>query len=104
MAIEDRISDLRAANIQSNGSAHPNSFQYTDKQKIAGVLNRIDRGTQDQIDVVFALLDDVHPSWFTRASGRYLFSHGASTVQIANDALKDFGPSNKKGRRSDPFV
>lgn len=84
MALEENVAALRAQNIAAHGVAIANSLQGVDKEHIANVLKQIDRATQEQIDAVFALLDDVHPSWFSVAAKKgHVFYEGATTAHIA---------------------
>ncbi|WP_309401047.1 BsuBI/PstI family type II restriction endonuclease [Cerasicoccus maritimus] len=80
MKLEERIS----ANIK-NGKIPPlpSTFQGVDKERISQVLAKIDRSRPDIIDVVFALLDDVLPSFFTKTANQFKFCAGASTAHIA---------------------
>lgn len=83
MALEDRINKLRKDAL-ANGNAHnADAYQGVTKDRIAAVLREIDRYTLDQCDVVFALLDDEHDSWFTMAPVGTKFCAGASTAHIA---------------------
>lgn len=81
MKLEDNIrSRLRTGKLVRP----PARFQTITKPRIREVLRVLDRETQDQIDVVFALLDDQNPSWFREGAMRGMkFSAGASTAHIA---------------------
>lgn len=83
MALEDRIRSLREAARKKGTPPVPDAYQGVTKDRIAAVLREIDRYTADQCDVVFALLDDEHDSWFTTAPAGTKFSAGASTAHIA---------------------
>jgi len=79
--LEDRVrSDLRSNRIQRP----PAELQGVSKQRAAEILKALDRASNDQVDAVFALLDDINPSWWRKAAEcGLMFSHGASTAQIA---------------------
>src|SRR3954470_14013525 len=81
MKLETKLrSDLRKGLIQRPGK----QLQGVTKQRIAEILQEVDRASKDQIDAVFALLDDQTPSWFGGAARNKLkFCDGASTAQIA---------------------
>ncbi len=59
------------------------SYQGVTKARVVEVLKAIDRHTDDLTDAVFALLDDQHDSWFTKAPPGTRFCDGASTAHIA---------------------
>jgi hypothetical protein len=61
----------------------PDSFQGVSKQRIAEVLRVLALETEDCVDVVFALLDDEHESWFAKPPPNARFCHGASVAHIA---------------------
>lgn len=81
MKLEDKLrSDIAAKKLQRP----PNTLQGVTKERIAEVLQALDRTSRDQIDAVFALLDDINPSWFYEAAEKGLkVCHGASTAHIA---------------------
>ncbi|MEZ4767122.1 MAG: BsuBI/PstI family type II restriction endonuclease [Caldilineales bacterium] len=61
----------------------PDKFQGVDKERIREVLRAMDRETDDMVDAVFALLDDMTPSLFPSAPLEARFCDGASTQHIA---------------------
>ena len=61
----------------------PGSFQGVTKARIRALLAAIDRGSDDMVDAVFALLDDASPSFFPGARQGTRFADGASTQHIA---------------------
>jgi len=61
----------------------PSSFSGVTKARIRAVLATIDRESDDMVDTVFALLDDVTPSFYPRARPGTRFCDGASTQHIA---------------------
>jgi len=81
MKLEDKLrSEITAKKLQRP----PNTLQGVTKERIAEVLQALDRASRDQIDAVFALLDDLNPSWFYEAAEKGLkVCHGASTAHIA---------------------
>lgn len=81
MKLEDKIrSDVAAKKLQRP----PPALQGVKKERIAEVLQALDRASRDTIDAVFALLDDINPSWFYEAAEKGLkVCHGASTAHIA---------------------
>lgn len=83
MALEDRINQLRNEALAQGKNPVPASYQGVSKDRIANVLNRIDRNTPDKCDAVFALLDDQQDSWFTTAPQGIKFCDGATTSHIA---------------------
>jgi len=61
MKLEEKIrSEIKKGTL----SRPKERLQGVSKQKIAQVLQTLARGTSDQVDAVFALLDDQTPSWF----------------------------------------
>jgi hypothetical protein len=81
MKLEDKLrSEVAAKKLQRP----PNALQGITKERIAEVLEALDRASKDRIDAVFALLDDINPSWFYEAAEKGLkVCHGASTAHIA---------------------
>lgn len=62
----------------------PPAFGGVAKGRIRAVLATIDRESDDMVDAVFALLDNITPSLFPGAREGTLFCDGASTQQIAS--------------------
>jgi hypothetical protein len=81
MKLENKLaSDLRNGLIKRP----PRELQTVTKRRIIQVLRTLDRGTHDQVDAVFALLDNQTPNWFKKAASKgFKFSDGASTAHIA---------------------
>jgi hypothetical protein len=81
MKLEDKLrSDITARKLQRP----PNALQGVTKERVAEVLQALDRASRDRIDAVFALLDDLNPNWFVEAAEKGLkFCDGASTAHIA---------------------
>jgi len=61
----------------------PTTFSGVTRARIRAVLASIDRESDDMADAVFALLDDITPSFFRSARPGTLFCEGASTQHIA---------------------
>jgi len=76
MSLQNRIKQIR-------DSLLPDQFQGVTKIRIRRVLRAIDRESDDIVDTVFALLDDITPSLFTNARPGTRFCDGASTQHIA---------------------
>jgi len=83
MALEEKINQLRKTALAQGKAPVPDAYQGVTKARIAAVLRAIDRHTDDLTDAVFALLDDQHESWFTKAPAGTHFCDGASTAHIA---------------------
>jgi hypothetical protein len=83
MALEEKINKLREEALAQGKDPVPDSYQGVTRTRIIEVLKTIDRHTDDLTDAVFALLDDQHDSWFTKAPPGTRFCDGASTAHIA---------------------
>lgn len=83
MTIDQKVEALRAQRIADGGQAVPSHLQGVDKARIRLVLRRLARESDDMVDVVFALLDDITPNFYSKASTRFRFKDGASTAHIA---------------------
>ena len=83
MALEERVNALRDEALAQGRNPVPNAYQGVTKTRIAEVLDAIDRHTDDLVAAIFALLDDQHASWFTKAPADTKFCDGASTAHIA---------------------
>ncbi len=83
MALEDRINKLREDALAQGNDPVADAYQGVTKERIGKVLREIDRYSVDQCDVVLALLDDQHASWFTTAPAGTRFCDGASTAHVA---------------------
>ena len=84
MGLDEAIRRLRESVIARDARAVPDTLSGVTKQRIEIVLRAIDRFTDDQRDVVFALLDDNQGNWFPGASSLAKFCDGASTAHIAS--------------------
>jgi len=90
MSLQDRIRKLK-------DSSFPDQLQGVTKSRIRAVLEAIDRESNDIVDTVFALLDDLTPSLFSSARTGTKFCDGASTQHIASHV----GTFQRKGTRLD---
>ncbi|HNU05584.1 MAG TPA: BsuBI/PstI family type II restriction endonuclease [Anaerolineae bacterium] len=76
MALQDSM-------IQIKDRVLPDQLQGISKDRIRATLRAIDRESDDMVDAVFALLDDITPSLFPKAQLDARFCDGASTQHIA---------------------
>lgn len=79
----------------------PDAFGGVTKVRIRAVLASIDRESDDMVDAVFSLLDDVTPSFFPSARPGTPFGDGASTQHIAwhiGGLQRDTGKLDREGR------
>ncbi|MEA3412834.1 MAG: BsuBI/PstI family type II restriction endonuclease [Pseudomonadota bacterium] len=83
MALEERIQKLRDDALAGGKKPVADVYQGVGKERIIEVLKAIDRHADDLVDAVFALLDNAHASWFTKAPAGIRFCDGASTAHIA---------------------
>lgn len=90
MSIQDSVTQLRDSPL-------PDKLQGVTKARIRAVLRAIDQESDDIVDAVFALLDDITPSLFTSARPGTRFCDGASTQHIAAHV----GTLQRAGRRLD---
>jgi hypothetical protein len=90
VSLQNRIKQLRDSSL-------PNQLQGVTKARIRAVLEAIDRESNDIVDAVFALLDDITPSLFTSARPGTRFCDGASTQHIAAHV----GTLQREGTRLD---
>ena len=81
MKLEDKI---RSGAREGKLRPLPDALQGVTKERVTEVLRALDRTSRDQIDTVFALLDNLNPNWFFEAAEIGLkFCDGASTAHIA---------------------
>ena len=83
MGIDDTVRTLRNQRLTAEAEAVPASFQGVTKDKVRQVLRALARETDDMVDVVFALLDDQTPSFYSKVSATHKVCDGASTAHIA---------------------
>jgi len=82
MAIDDVVRTLRQQRTADGGPPVPDTFQGVSKERVRSVLRRLDRETDDMVDVVFALLDNQTPSFYRAVRATHRVSDGASTAHI----------------------
>ncbi|MFN0243206.1 MAG: BsuBI/PstI family type II restriction endonuclease [Planctomycetota bacterium] len=83
MGLEARIRQLRSDAIAQGRDPVATELQGVTKARIAEVLSALNRDTPDQVDVVFALLDDVQDSWFSCAPTGARFCDAATIAHLA---------------------
>lgn len=83
MALEEAVRQIRKAAIKAKREPVPIVLQGVNKERVRRVLTGIDRVSVDLVDVVFALLDDQLPSWFSKAPEGAKICDGASTAHLA---------------------
>lgn len=83
MQLSEKIMVMREEALARGDEPVPTSLQGATKDRIAEVLRALDLETTDQVDAVFALLDDERRSWFTTLPDAVTFSEGASIAHIA---------------------
>ena len=81
---EDRlIVSLQTSIVQIRDTGLPDQLQGVTKDRIRATLRAMDRESDDMVDAVFALLDDISPSLFGVKRPDVKFCDGATTQQIA---------------------
>lgn len=83
MQLSDRFQNFRDKSLSDGEVPVPDMLQGVSKKRIGEVLKTLDLATPDQVDAVFALLDNILPSWFSRLPDVLTFSDGATIGQIA---------------------
>ena len=83
MQLSERILAMREAPLARGEEPVANVLQGVTKERIAEVLRALDLETTDQVDAVFALLDNERRSWFTTLPKGVMYSQGASIAHIA---------------------
>lgn len=103
MALQDKIIKLRK-DMLSNKTI-PISFQGVDKRRIESVLREIGRYSTDLCDAVFALLDDVSPSFYSFQYKNFpsliKFYEGATVAHVGchfGILQRGYGKSDREGR------
>ncbi len=82
MLLADRIMAMRNEALARGHKPVPESLQGVTKDRIAEVLRALDLESSDQVDAVFALLDNERQSWFPRVPGEVRFSDGATVAHV----------------------
>ncbi len=68
MALHDDVLALRNSRIAAGVTPVPKELQGVSRAKVAEVLTEVALGKNaDIVDLVYALLDDQTPSWFSKA-------------------------------------
>src|SRR5262245_21491623 len=83
MGLEEKVRRLREQSLAHSGAAVPKKLQGVSRARIVTVLRSLDRFTQDRVDVVFALLDNGTPSWFSKCPPASKFCDGATIAHLA---------------------
>ncbi len=76
MSLQDTIAQIKDSPL-------PDQLQGISKERIRATLRAMDRESDDMVDTVFALLDNITPNLFSKARLDAKFCDGASTQHIA---------------------
>lgn len=105
MQLQDTVTNLRKALTAEGKEPVPSAFQGVTKDRITDVLREIDRYTTDQRDAVFALLDNVSPSFYSLQYKNFptsiRFCEGATVAHVGchfGILQRDQGKSDREGR------
>lgn len=90
MSLQDRVRQFQDKPL-------PDQLQGVTKTRIRAVLKAIDRESDDIVDAVYALLDNLTPNLFSSARPGTRFCDGATTQQIA----AHIGTLQREGSRLD---
>lgn len=82
MGLEQKFRQIVEAAGRRGNAVLPRRLQGVSKARILKILARLDLDRPDLVDTVFALLDDVHPTMFSRAPQGARFCDGATTAHI----------------------
>ncbi len=82
MQLADKVLAMREEAISRGKPPVADVLQGITKDRIAEVLRALDLETTDQVDAVFALLDNERASWFPALGDSAKFSEGASIAHI----------------------
>ena len=77
LSVQDKFKLMRKTRTEAGQPAVPETLQGVSKERIKAVLAQIDRQSQDNVDCVFALLDNT-----TESFKGFTISDGASTAQL----------------------
>ena len=105
MALQDQINKLREDILAKGNDPVPATYQGVTKGRISDVLREIDCLTTDQRDAVFALLDDVSPSFYSIQYKNFpagiRFCDGATVAHVGchfGILQRGEGKSDREGR------
>lgn len=105
MALQEVVAQLRKKALAQRRQPVPDTYQGVSKERITEVLREIDRYTIDQRDAVFALLDDVSPSFYSLQSKNFSsaikFCEGATVAHVGchfGILQRGEGKSDREGR------
>lgn len=105
MALQDQINKLREDILAQGNDPVPATYQGVTKGRISDVLREIDCLTTDQRDAVFALLDDVSPSFYSIQYKNFpagiRFCDGATVAHVGchfGILQRGEGKSDREGR------
>lgn len=105
MALQEVVTQLRKKALAQRRQPVPDTYQGVSKERITEVLREIDRYTIDQRDAVFALLDDINPSFYSLQSKKFpsgiKFCEGATVAHVGchfGILQRGEGKSDREGR------
>ncbi len=105
MTLQEIVSNLRKQALAERRNPTPDAYQGITKARIEAVLRAIDRYTLDQRDAVFALLDDVSPSFYSLQYKNFpadiKFCEGATVAHVGchfGILQRGEGKSDREGR------
>lgn len=82
MGLIDEVQKMRNDATAKGKAPVADTYQGVSKDRIRAVLRLLEREKDDTVDVVFALLDDEHRSWFSKARDGTKFCDGATTAHV----------------------
>ena len=105
MALAEVVTQLRKKALAQRRQPVPDAYQGVSKARITEVLTAIERYTPDQCDAVFALLDDVSPSFYSLQYKNFpagiKFCEGATVAHVGchfGILQRGEGKSDREGR------
>jgi len=84
MALKDLVQGLLKEAENTGQSPVPDELQGVSKERVDKVLTELSLSTPDSVDAVFALLDNVHDNWFSKAPTGSKFCDGATIAHIGS--------------------
>lgn len=82
MGLEEDVRALRQAALDAGEELIPEQFQGVTRDRIARVLQQVDRAGEMMVSTVFALLDDQRDTWWPRMPDGTKLCHGATIGHI----------------------